>query len=614
LIQLSPTAYPIIFAAVASRFFKVLARWQLEQRQGIKLGVIEQIFGSQSFAGSFERLLFVRSHPALGVLIFLVWVMSPLGGQSASRVLFLGESRTSNTGTVFYADPTHQFSRFYMSSLVDSIEANVQALYTLQLMSPAEQRRSPRDLWQFPRIPQWPRDRDSDREYEVDDGSLAHGEEDYSSLLGIKLQGLDLGEETVRYDFSIQTSYIDLDCSLPSFVNPDDVFDRNDSVWNSVDVSSWVGKKGDSVIDQDLSTSFAVNITAQGPWSTENRSSADSAPTFRMAFASFQTELQKENEREVYNPVRLFAFNCTMRTVYLETDLHCPSPSSCRATRQRRLTPRRQQQFPDMIQDHLGGFIAGSRKWERAAGSVDRSAASATENFIAGQEYLYGTQRRYDWRDIKDLGNFSRRLTTAFNTFLDATKGPLEYSNIDIKARQLPRNNAVVHSSYDIHDFYNETQAVGRLNNVYRADRAWIAILLGTTMVLQLLAILGLVLLGLVKGPDVLGFVSSMTRDNPHTSLQEVGSGLDGPERARMLRDMRVQLADVRPLDEVGYVAFRATPLDKSEYQADEDVELESLAPQPGQQQDQHGEEAEASDRSMNQQPWRAMDLRRLYR
>lgn len=81
-----------------------------------------------------------------------------------------------------------------------------------------------------------------------------------------------------------------------------------------------------------------------------------------------------------------------------------------------------------------------------------------------------------------------------------------------------------------------------------------------------------------------------------------------------MLRDMRVQLADVRPLDEVGYVAFRAMPLDKSESQAGEDLELESLAPQPGQQQDQDGDELTASDRSMNHQSWRALDLRRLYR
>ena len=51
-----------------------------------------------------------------------------------------------------------------------------------------------------------------------------------------------------------------------------------------------------------------------------------------------------------------------------------------------------------------------------------------------------------------------------------------------------------------------------------------------------------------------------MTRENPRIPLPEVGSGLDGPERAKMLREMRDQLADVRPLDEVGYVAFRALP------------------------------------------------------
>lgn len=72
LTRLSPTIYPIVFAAVASRCFKNLARWRLESRDGIELGTLEQIFGSQSLAGAFERLLFVRSEVLIGLLILLI--------------------------------------------------------------------------------------------------------------------------------------------------------------------------------------------------------------------------------------------------------------------------------------------------------------------------------------------------------------------------------------------------------------------------------------------------------------------------------------------------------------------------------------------------------------
>ncbi|KAL6399367.1 hypothetical protein AUP68_17913 [Ilyonectria robusta] len=93
LTRLSPTIYPILFATVASRFYKNIARWCLEQRNGISLASLEQTFGSQSLAGALERLFSVRSQVSIGIVVLLTWTLSPLGGQSASRLLSTGESR-----------------------------------------------------------------------------------------------------------------------------------------------------------------------------------------------------------------------------------------------------------------------------------------------------------------------------------------------------------------------------------------------------------------------------------------------------------------------------------------------------------------------------------------
>lgn len=609
LIQLSPTVYPIVFAAVAGRFFKNLARWHAEQRHGIKLGMLEQIFGSQSFAGSFERLLFVRSHLPSGLAILLVWAMSPLGGQSASRILLLGEDRVSSMGTVLYADPTYQFSRYYISSMVARIETNIQALYTLNLMAPPEQRQSPRDFWGFPRIPQWPENMVADEEYDIDVDALTQGKEYYSSLLGIKLQGLNLGEDAARYDFSLRTSYIQIDCSEPNHVRPGKKDPgHNASIWDAVDLSSWVN---------NLGKSFTVNITTSQPWTAEDRSRGHKAPTFHMVFATLDTRLRTRPSGSEYEAVRFFAFSCAMKTVYLETDMTCPSSSTCRAVRQRRVNQGRKKQFPDMMQDHLGGLIASVRYWEDAGGSVNALTASATENLIAGEDYLYGAQPRYDWRGV-NVQEFSRRLTIAYNTFLDATKGPLEYSNIDMKKRRLSTPDTVQDKLYLIQTLYNETRAEARADNVYTADRLWIAILLTSTMLLQALAILGVVLLVFIKSPDVLGFTSSMTRDNPYVNLPAVGSALDGAERARMLGDLRVHLADVRPRDEVGYIAFQPVP-------SCGHLEPERLRSHT-QVQKQDEDETEVSEISTNENDetlkrqwsfapgWRPIDLRRLYR
>lgn len=78
-------------------------------------------------------------------------------------------------------------------------------------------------------------------------------------------------------------------------------------------------------------------------------------------------------------------------------------------------------------------------------------------------------------------------------------------------------------------------------------------------MVLQICAIAGLIFEYLCIGPNVLGYVSTTTRDNAYTPLPSGASAVDGLERARLLRNYRVQMADVNPDFTVGHVALCAT-------------------------------------------------------
>lgn len=50
--------------------------------------------------------------------------------------------------------------------------------------------------------------------------------------------------------------------------------------------------------------------------------------------------------------------------------------------------------------------------------------------------------------------------------------------------------------------------------------------------------------------------ISTLTRDNPYYPLPEGGSALDGIDRARLLRDHPIRLADVKPEKDAGYIAF----------------------------------------------------------
>ena len=59
--------------------------------------------------------------------------------------------------------------------------------------------------------------------------------------------------------------------------------------------------------------------------------------------------------------------------------------------------------------------------------------------------------------------------------------------------------------------------------------------------------------------PDILGYVSTLTRDNPFAPIiPEGGNNLRGLEQARLLSDLPVQIGDVNWEEEKGHIAFRS--------------------------------------------------------
>ncbi|KAL4770044.1 hypothetical protein BDW60DRAFT_209445 [Aspergillus nidulans var. acristatus] len=64
---------------------------------------------------------------------------------------------------------------------------------------------------------------------------------------------------------------------------------------------------------------------------------------------------------------------------------------------------------------------------------------------------------------------------------------------------------------------------------------------------------------------DILGYVSSLTRNNPYVPVPDGGSTLSGFERARLLRDMEVQILNVDERKDTGHIAFVSRPFSGSE-------------------------------------------------
>ncbi|KAL2692072.1 hypothetical protein Neosp_002475 [[Neocosmospora] mangrovei] len=560
LTRLSPTIYPILFAAVSSRFYKAFARWCLERPNGIGLATLEQIFGSQSFAAAVERVFFVRTQVIIGSGILLIWAMSPLGGQSASRLLAPGNSTTTSAIVIYFADPSSQFSSFPDLGSFKDKQRSITALYSSTLMSSQQQKGSTRDLWELPKIPQWHPERTMDQWYDVEDVDFTRVDSHYASLLGIKIQGLDSSGAGQQYDFAVKSSYMNFNC----------VYGGRRDVEDSI--------AGPFSIE--MKTPWGDTLSPEEWKSWKNR---DNLPPVQLTYTSIGLETNEYQESVEFYPMA----NCTMQTITVETVMRCgpqPLATSCFARRQRRVKGEHDpNRPPEPILSNALVLRGAMSFWPQAIGGkeADEALVSPTENYIMGDPHPFAGQPYRAWtkEDLSILPDvFSRRFTTAFNTYWDSALNPSSHANVTFTS--IPAFNILSSGEgrNNVQPFMNSTSGTRTaVHRVYKANRLWVAILLATTTLLQLLALMGLVLQFFIHGPDVLGFASSLTRDNPYVPLAPGGSSLDGPDRARKLRDLRLQLADVRLESETGYIAVRAVPSTQDENDQESKTEWRPL-------------------------------------
>jgi hypothetical protein len=108
-------------------------------------------------------------------------------------------------------------------------------------------------------------------------------------------------------------------------------------------------------------------------------------------------------------------------------------------------------------------------------------------------------------------------------------------------------------------DFNSTFCTTSRAIRVYRTNFGWVSVFIFGVILLQFCAVAALFLKSMTIAPDILGYVSSMTRENTHTPLPAGGSSYSGPERARLLRDLKVQILDVQCYDDTGHIALASS-------------------------------------------------------
>ena len=588
--KIAPTIFPIIFAAVVGRLMRTYALWKAER--GTRLGVLEQLVGSQNLLAAIERAFVLRNYTLLGLSIILLWALSPLGGQAALRVLGTSALGARGTQLAYYFNTSNDLpnsSLFEGASAMVSGDAPMSAIYRACLLAPDSVQKSAVDSWSNPKIPVL----EDLPQYSADSNDwLDASTTEYTSLTGIMLANVPQGKIV---NLSMETSYFHLDCTEPKFFNIDSSanFTTNPNKYYG-GFLDWLGKiyftpdKNKNVFGftEDQST------TGEFQWSSFMVDTNWDYPHGNPLHAPFNLIYASQGAANG----QIAAYNCTVGTTHVEANLYCSGSSSnpptftpsCGVTRLRRSLLNLPPNTTTPLNSGDPVYMANFLNWfPFAAGMMHDAVISPTDAYIAGSDSPFTPV---------SPGYSDSQSTTSAYASVNGTAFALRFARLinTVWQSSMATTSIATHASTNLTalsqsatgwNTANTTADTVEYTSVYRADKVWVGLTLVVSFVLLGCGIAGMAFKYGTKAPDILGYVSTMTRDNLFFNVgsEEVrgegerdgmvgvdggrgrqekeaksGDRLDGLERARLLRRCKVQIADVKPWEEGGHVALRS--------------------------------------------------------
>lgn len=497
----------------------------------------------------------------LGLLA--LWALSPLGGQSALRLFHETNSTISETRSVYYADVDAP-SQFPKRSFNEAALNRVNGVVSTALLTADTLEYSSVDTWNHPKIPRLEELEDAESRNDTvrDWYSVDHqANNSYASLTGVDVINLS---ESGATNFTLPYEYMYFNCE----VSPHNNITSSEYVPGVVNTAP----NGLTQLNWLNGLNNANNLESGGLF-PRNATFANAYTSYR-GFFMYTRGTAIKPEALIYGSKELalnyYIFECSMKSVMVEANVICEA-DSCSVQRLRRLNKARQDRTAnvtglpwDVVND---GYTNKALIKHLAAVGGNQTGVTSGPNpvdtYLYGErpwaEYELGTFPTHNWTELikhpESITALSHRMTRFMNTFWDASRWPLAMTRNDpfaltsLNETGIPPEGMTMSSTGAI---------VTRQIPIYRANAGWVACLVICSSVLLLLGIVSACLSLRIVVPDIFDYVSSFTRDNPYVQAPHGGSGLDGAERARLLRKLPVQLGDVEPNSEVGYLTVRS--------------------------------------------------------
>lgn len=533
---------------------KAVASWRLER--GVPLGQLEQLFGSSTVFGTVSTQFLVGSFNYLALGLFCLWALSPLGGQASLHIIStVSQPSTTTTNITSFNSEKRSFFEISNDNMVHIPTLN--GIYLTSLMAPRKVKVSPVDLWgnvKIPIISQIDPNIKANETgwYDLEDSIASRP---YSALVGIPIVGASLDGNTT---FNIESSYFDIICynlSLASYVPISSKVktspDRHDPVFAQLDNGTFVGSNGTELCPQSgcqISFSLGFSHYAENWAFSQPGLYPDVAgDTGQHKALNFTPTLLFESRYWAEAFPSTSVAHCSVNRIYVESAISCVGDPSLLRKPQCVVQAIRESQKPHEAMDITpflfpGMFLGFSQNIAQSGGQGHRSTATMTER------YLYNSDNPLFALDVDvplyqlPKRIFSQRLCQVINTYYLASLFPEGMVGGLTAALAMQSYGSYKENATHIVPAVITTS----LHDIYVTHGAWLAAFVISSLAMFAAAAGSAVLAHITTTPDILGYVSSLTRDSRYVALPSGGSAMDGATRSRLLKHRVVKFGDVR--------------------------------------------------------------------
>lgn len=555
--KVSPTIFPIVFATTIGRLMRTWALWKAER--GARLGILEQMVGSQNLTSAIERAILLSGVGFWSICIVMLWLLSPLGGQASIRVNSPQQVSTVDSTTVYYFNNTGDgINGAFVGAGISSMkETSLNSILHATLLSMNQNKRH--DIWGNIRIPCWDyvvmnadsRDEEGWYNFVQDDNT------EYSSMTGIVVSSL---QDNLDTNFTLQSSEFSLTCSEPHF------FPMNVSKNGTARYGGFAEWAGPLLIRTNMSQDiFSNEVGNEAEWNSYLLdtnwavNTSDPNQSFNVIYAS-----------QGAKQVEIGAYDCAVKMMHTESDVLCKG-SDCQVRRVR--LHKSNSSTPGNIPFSLNqaSIPFNMLKWlSSATWMSDWYIVSPVDWYVSGSnapfprvDMIEYSDRDLTYRNIS-TDTVSVRLSSLINTAyqssyqLSATSQPPS-QNITALSLGLNSSTAAQGLGYTT---INTTATTVLTQSRFVASIPWIATTIVIALIMLFCGMATLVFKYTSHAPDILGYVSSMTRDNPDFDRVDIDreGTLNGLQRARKLKNLVVQITSDRfkgEQGEQGYFTMR---------------------------------------------------------